>query len=729
MFALDRPSGAPAALLSGVSLPKRISRLADLAYNLWWTWNPDTTELYEAIDRQLWEEVVHNPVKFLRRVKRKELNGALQDPTFLQLYDKVISEFDAYMRDDQTWFDRTYPGRRDHLIAYFSTEFGLHESFPTYSGGLGVLSGDHAKEASDLGLPFVGVGLYYNQGYFSQRITEDGWQEAGYVRYSFDDLPILPLLNEDGQPIMVSVELPGRRLWTRLWHIQVGRVPLVLLDSDVPQNAPEDRDLTARLYGGDKDTRICQEIVLGIGGVRALRALGLHPKVWHMNEGHSAFLTFECIRELVAQGKDFQTAMAEVKAATIFTTHTPVPAGNEEFPDWMMDRYFHQYWPEMGLTREGLMDLARLEHAGGQTFGMSVLGIRMSRACNAVSELHSQVSRRMWQFLFPGTPVERVPIGEITNGVHTGTWLARSMRVLYDRYLGPDWMEHLDDPETWQALLAVPDAEIRATRLHLKRKLMSYIRDRARAQWVALGRHPIQIVAAGTLLDPYKLTIGFARRFSTYKRGSLVMRDVDRLLRIVNNPHMPVQIIFAGKAHPMDEPGKRIIQEVYRQLKRAEFAGRIAFLEDYDINLARYLVQGVDVWMNNPRRPLEASGTSGMKAALNGVINFSVLDGWWQEGYNGDNGWAIGDESELADHNAQDAKDAASLYDVLENQIVPLYYEDRQNTISAGWIRKIKESISTLAPQFSTRRMVKQYVEEMYMAEPAPALVSGNGRK
>lgn len=716
----------PATLLA-VNLPKRINRLAELAYNLWWTWNTDAHELFETIDRQTWTECGHNPVKFLKRVKRKEFNSALQSPRVLELYDHLMAGFDTYMRAEHTWFAKQYPGQTHHLIAYFSTEFGLHESFPTYSGGLGVLSGDHAKEASDLNLPFVGIGLYYNQGYFSQRITEDGWQEAGYLRYSSDDLPIIPLLNEDEKPMMVSVELPGRLLWTRLWKIQVGRIPLILLDSDVAQNAPEDRDLTSRLYGGDKDTRICQEIVLGIGGVRALRALKLNPQVWHMNEGHSAFLTFECVRELVAQGKDFASAMAEVRASTIFTTHTPVPAGNEEFPDWMMDRYFHQYWPSMGLTREGLIDLARTQQSWGQSFSMSVLAIRMSRQSNGVSELHGRVSRSMWHFLYPDVPVERVPIGSITNGVHTGTWLARRMRLLYDRYLGANWTETLDDPETWQALLAVPDEELRAARMHLKRKLVAFIRDRARTQWLALGRHPVQIVAAGTLLDPYKLTIGFARRFSTYKRGSLVMRDVDRLLKIVNNPARPVQIIFAGKSHPMDEPGKRVIQEVYRQLKRAEFAGRIAFLEDYDINLARYLVQGVDVWMNNPRRPLEASGTSGMKAALNGVLNFSVLDGWWQEGYNGENGWAIGDESESPDHNAQDAKDAASLYDTLENHIAPLYYADEPTTMSAGWLRKMKDSISTLAPQFSMRRMVTQYVDEMYMGETSP--VSLNGAK
>ena len=474
--ALNGAFNAQAALAS-VNLPKRISRLADLVYNLWWTWNPDVTEIFESIDRQLWADVAHNPIKFLRRVKRQDLNGALQRPTFLELFDRVIVAFDTYMKAEGTWYKREHADKADHLIAYFSTEFGLHESFPTYSGGLGVLSGDHAKEASDLGLPFIGVGLYYDQGYFSQHITEDGWQEAGYLTYTSDQLPIIPLSGEDGQPLMVSVELPGRTLHTRLWKIQVGRVPLVLLDSDVPQNAPADRDLTSRLYGGDKDTRICQEIVLGIGGVRALRLLGITPKVWHMNEGHSAFLTFECIRELVATGIDFEAAVAKVRSETVFTTHTPVPAGNEEFPDWMMDRYFNQYWPSLGLTRDGLMDLARLQQSWGTSFGMSVLALRMSRQSNGVSELHGQVSRKMWQFLYPNTPVERVPIGAITNGVHTGSWLARSMSNLYDRYLGPDWREEVDDPETWQPFLAVPDDELRSARLHLKRKLTSYIRD------------------------------------------------------------------------------------------------------------------------------------------------------------------------------------------------------------------------------------------------------------
>ena len=706
---------AEATALAAVALPRRIARLSELAYNLWWSWNPDVQELFKCIDEHLWLECYHNPIKFLRTVKRKALNAAIHSKRCLDLYDKTMTALDAYLSRSDTWYARTYPDQRGHLIAYFSTEFGLHESFPTYAGGLGILSGDHAKEASDLGLPFVGVGFLYNQGYFSQHITEDGWQEAGYRRYAFDDVPVIPLTDADDQPLMITVDLPGRTLHARIWKIEVGRIPLILLDSDVEQNAPNDRDLTARVYGGDLDTRISQEIVLGIGGVRVLRALGLQPQVWHMNEGHSAFMGLERIRELMTRGQDFNSAMEAVRATTVFTTHTPVPAGNEEFPDWLIDRYFHNYWGQLSLDREGFMSLARNQQSWGPTFGMSILALRLSHKRNAVSELHGQVSRTMWKFLFPDTPAERVPINAITNGVHTGTWLARRMKQMYDRYLGAHWQEELDDPSLWQAIFAVPDDELWAVRRHLKRKLVAFARERARAHWITTRKHPVQIVASGALLDPYALTIGFARRFATYKRGSLVMRDPERLMRLVTHVQYPVQIIFAGKAHPMDEPGKLVIQQVYRMLKRAEFAGRMVFLEDYDINLARYLVQGVDVWMNNPRRPLEASGTSGMKAALNGVLNFSVLDGWWQEGFNGDNGWAIGDETEYASPDEQDARDAASLYETLENHIIPLYYENGLNEISPGWVRKMKESIATLAPFFSTRRMVKQYVEEMYL--------------
>lgn len=723
MLADMRHAGVVPAL-EAVALPRRLERLSALASNLWWTWHPETWELFKLIDSTLWIDTYHNPVKFLRQVRRKALNAAVHNRRVLELYDRTVTAFDAYMNPAQTWHASAHPDRLDHLIAYFSTEFGLHESFPTYAGGLGILSGDHAKEASDLGLPFVGIGFLYNQGYFSQRITEDGWQEAGYRRYSFEDVPVIPFQKEDGQPLLVSVELAGRVLHARVWRIQVGRVPLILLDSDVEQNAPSDRDLTARVYGGDLDTRISQEIVLGIGGVRALRALNIEPKVWHMNEGHSAFMALERLREKIVAGATFAEAEARVQAATVFTTHTPVPAGNEEFPDWLIDRYFSQYWGQLGLDRERFIDLARHSQPWGQTFSMSMLAIRMSHLRNGVSELHGRVSRRMWHFMFPDQPVERVPIGSITNGVHTGTWLARRMKNLYDRYLGHNWMEALDDPATWQPIYAVPDEELWAVRRHLKRKLVAFARERARAEWLTAKRHPIQILAGGTLLDPYMLTIGFARRFATYKRGSLVLRDPDRLMRLVNAVERPVQIIFAGKAHPMDEPGKLIIQEVYRALKRAEFGGRIVFLEDYDINLARFLVQGVDVWLNTPRRPLEASGTSGMKAALNGVLNWSVLDGWWQEAYHGENGWAIGDESEYANPDEQDQRDAESLYDTLENQIVPLYYANGGPDGPGGWLHRVKTSIATLAPTFSTRRMVKQYVETMYLNR-APEAAAG----
>ena len=716
----DANGRAISAALQDVALPRRLERMSELACNLWWSWHPEAWELFKEIDHTLWEATYHNPVKFLRQVKRKALNAAVHSRRVLELYDRTLAAFDAYLHEGRTWYAATHGDRLDHTIAYFSTEFGLHESFPTYAGGLGILSGDHAKEASDLGLPFVGVGFLYNQGYFSQHITEDGWQEADYSRYSFEDVPALPYTNDEGVPYTVAVDLPGRTLHARIWRIQVGRIPLILLDSDVPQNAPNDRDLTARVYGGDLDTRISQEIVLGIGGVRALRLLKIDPRVWHMNEGHSAFLALERMREQVAQGLSLAEAEERVRSTTVFTTHTPVPAGNEEFPDWLIDRYFSQYWGQLGLDRDGFMGLARHAQSWGQTFSMSMLALRMSHARNAVSQLHGQVSRRMWQFMFPNTPVERVPIKAITNGVHTGTWLARRMQVLFDHYLGHDWLESADDLSLFQAIFAVPDEELWTVRRHLKRKLAAFARERARSQWVTTRRHPVQIVASGALLDPYMLTLGFARRFATYKRGSLVLRDIDRLMRIITDVRRPVQIIFAGKAHPMDEPGKLIIQQVYRTLKKAEFAGRIVFLEDYDINLARYLVQGVDVWMNNPRRPLEASGTSGMKAALNGVLNFSVLDGWWQEGYNEENGWAIGDETEHSNPDEQDARDAESLYATLENQIVPLYYENGQTELSPGWMRKVKTSIATLAPVFSTRRMVKQYVEEMYLPREQP---------
>lgn len=699
------------------SLPRRIRKLGDLAYNLWWTWNQDAQRLFALIDKDLWERTYHNPIKFLRKVQRARLNKVTYDKYFLEYYDHIIGLFEKYMEDSKTWCNTTYAEECKHKpIAYLSTEFGLHETLPIYAGGLGVLSGDHLKEASDLGLPLVAIGFLYTRGYFSQHITEDGWQEARNYHLNFDELPVIPIFGEDDMPLTISVELPGREVLARLWEIRVGRIPLYLLDTDVEGNSAPDRELTARLYSSDLDLRISQEIILGIGGVRALRTLGYNPEVWHMNEGHSAFMALERAQEYVSSGHSFEDAILKIKKSSIFTTHTPVPAGSDEFPHWLIDKYFSQLWPEFDLTREEFIDLANRQQSWGETFSMPLLAFRFSGQVNGVSELHGQVAREMWNFLWPEKKPADVPISYVTNGIHTGTWLARRLHHLFNRYMGRDWVEHIDDPEVWANVVNIPDQELWAVRRHLKRKLVAYMRDRARQQWLETRIHPVQVVASGTLLDPYALTIGFARRFATYKRANLILRDMNRLLELINRPNQPVQIVFAGKAHPSDEPGKLLIQEVYRAVKRAENGGRLVFLDDYDMNLARYLVQGVDVWLNTPRRPNEGCGTSGQKAALNGVLNFSVLDGWWREGYNGKNGWAIGDDVDFDDPVLQDQMDAESLYDTLENEIIPLYYNDRSiDNIPVEWIARMKESIRILAPQFSMRRMVKEYVDDLYL--------------
>lgn len=697
------------------SLPRRISRLAQLAYNLWWVWNPEGQMVFSQIDKTLWERLNHNPVAFLHAVERPRLNAMTNDRYYLDYYDRVMRNFDAYMKNEDTWYKRTYPNLTDKVMAYFSFEFGLHESLQIYAGGLGVLSGDHLKEASDLGMPLVGLGFVYNQGYFSQRITEDGWQESRNLVLNFDEMPIIPLTTATGRPAMISVELPGRTLWARLWMVQVGRVPLYLLDSNVEENSPVDRQLTARLYISDLEARISQEILLGMGGVRALRLLGIHPVMWHMNEGHNAFLAIERALEYKARGFTWDQAAAQIRATNIFTSHTPVPAGNDQFPLWLVDKYFPQIWEKLGLTRDQFIDLGRQSQPWGETFVMPVLALKLSAGVNAVSEAHGQVARKMWSFLWPDRRVDDVPIGHVTNGVHAGTWIARRLRMLYERYLGADWLQHLDDPEMWAQVEAIPDNELWLVRRHLKRRLLNFANERIRQSWLTGQIHPVQVVAGGVLLEPYSLTIGFARRFATYKRGNLVLRDFDRLLKIINNPSMPVQIIFAGKAHMTDEPAKLLIQQVYRAVKDAKSGGRLVFLEDYDMNVARYLVQGVDVWLNTPRRPNEASGTSGMKAALNGVLNFSVLDGWWHEAYNGQNGWAIGDEVDFADPNQQDDADAESLYDTLENSIVPLYYSAPPGDVPSEWVGRMKESIRTLAPQFNMRRTVKEYLTSYYL--------------
>jgi glycogen phosphorylase len=699
--------------LPSFDLPKKLSRLGELAYNLWWTWQPDATRLYSQLDRAMWERLNHNPIRMLRELKRARLNEILKDKDYMDSYQRVFADFDAYLAQSDTWTHRTQPKLAQNPIAYFSMEFGLHETLPIYSGGLGVLAGDHLKEASDLGLPLVGVGFMYAQGYFSQRISEDGWQEALNNPLTFADLPVL-LVSRNGGPVTVEVEFPDRKLSLHVWEVRVGRIPLFLLDSNVEGNTDMDRLLTARLYWSDLDRRVMQEVLLGIGGVRMLRALGVHPSVWHMNEGHAAFLTLERARELVENGDTFDRAIEKTRGQNVFTTHTPVPAGNDEFPLWLMDNYLAAIWSQLGLTSEQFYDLARQEQSYSEKFSMGILALKNSKGRNAVSELHGHVAREMWHFLWKNERVEDVPITHVTNGVHTANWMARRLRLLLDLHFGEGWMDRLDDPNLWEKLDSLPPEALWEVHQHLKRKLNFYLRERVRDRWTVGGFHPVQVVSSGVLLNPYVLTIGFARRFATYKRASLILTDVERLLHVINRPNMPVQIIFAGKAHPADEPGKQLIQRIYRTVKRAETGGRLVFVEDYDMNLARYLVQGVDVWMNTPRRPMEASGTSGMKAGLNGALNFSVLDGWWREAYNGRNGWSIGEDKQSETSDAQDQADAADLYNTLENEIIPLFYDRDINNVPVEWVGRMKESIKTVAPQFSTRRMVKEYVEKLY---------------
>ena len=714
-------------LPDGFELPERLSRLSELAYNLWWTWQPEAVRLFGRLDYELWERLGHNPIRLLREIERSRLTQAAQDQEYLVLFDRIFAEFDAYMNETNTWVSQAHPELNDRAIAYFSMEFGLHETLPIYSGGLGVLAGDHLKEASDLGLPLTAVGFMYAEGYFSQRISEDGWQEALNNMLDFKNLPALQVLDSNGKRIMVAVEFPDRNVVLGLWEIRVGRVPLYLLDSNLDPNTEPDKQLTARLYWSDLDRRVMQELLLGVGGVRALRALGYDPSVWHMNEGHAAFLTLERARELVEAGNTFEQALEKTRAQNVFTTHTPVAAGNDEFPLWLIEKYLAAFWPQLKVTRDQFFDAARHQMPQGEMFSMGILALRNSNGRNAVSELHGHVSRKMWHFLWNDKSEDDVPITHITNGVHVSNWMARRLRLLLDMYLGKNWLEHHDEPELWAKIDEIPDFELWEVRQHLKRKLAFYMRERVRDRWRQGGFHPVQVVSSGILINPYALTIGFARRFATYKRASLVLSDVERLLNIINRPNMPVQIIFAGKAHPADEPGKQLIQQVYRQVKRAEMAGRIVFIEDYEMNLARYLVQGVDVWMNTPRRPLEASGTSGMKAALNGALNFSVLDGWWREAYNGVNGWSIGEDRELPSQSIQDEQDAESLYTTLEKEIIPLFYERDHKEIPHQWITRMKDSLKTNIPQFSTRRMVKEYVEKLYVK--ALSLPSPTGRE
>ncbi|HEY2909870.1 MAG TPA: alpha-glucan family phosphorylase, partial [Gemmataceae bacterium] len=652
-------------------LPERLQPLHKLAYNLWWCWNADAVALFRRVNADLFEALDHSPIRLLGATEQARFEQLEQDDGFLAHMDRVAETLDRYLKA-RTWFQDEFEGEAALRIAYFSAEFGMHESVPIYSGGLGVLAGDHLKSASDLGLPLVGVSLMYREGYFRQYLNVDGWQQERYPENDFFSLPLIPELDGNGNPILVAVPLPGRELQLRIWRIQVGRVPLYLLDANIPQNRPEDRGITAQLYGGDQNTRIQQEIALGIGGVRALKALGKMPTVCHMNEGHSAFCGLERIRMMMEQDHlDFATAFEAVKAGTCFTTHTPVPAGNDAFPMPLIEQYLGDYMHRMGVDRGAFAALGR-QHPNNdaEPFGMTVLALKLANTSNGVSKLHGSVSRRMWRDIWPGLPVSEVPIASITNGVHTQSWLSPEVGLLYDRYLGVQWDEKPTDFAIWRRVEQIPDAELWRTHERGRERLVAFARTRLKAQLKRRGSPPSELEAAEEALDPDALTIGFARRFATYKRGDLIFRTEKRILDLLNKTDRPVQFIFSGKAHPKDQGGKELIARVVQITRRPEFRRRVVFIEDYDMNVARYLVQGVDVWLNNPRRPLEASGTSGMKICCNGGLNLSILDGWWVEGYAQDNGWAIGAGEEYTDLTYQDDVESRAIFDLLEQEIV-----------------------------------------------------------
>ncbi len=692
-------------------LPERVSRLQELAYNFWFSWNSKAADLYAMINKTLWEAMYHNPVRFLINVQQEELDAAANDPNFLAEYDAVIAEFDKYMQQAK-WFQKEFPNHSSKTIAYFSAEFGLHESLPIYSGGLGLLSGDHSKAASDLGLPFVGVGLLYKHGYFTQRLNNEGWQQAEYPSLNFAEMPIKPAVDAHGKDVIIPMDFPGRKVYLKVWKVNVGVISIYLLDADIKINNQQDRMLTAQLYGGGKDMRISQEIILGIGGVRALRALGINPYAWHINEGHAALLSVERVRELVSQGIPLATAREAVKSNTLFTTHTPVPAGHDVFDYEMVERYLHNLYTDMGMSKDDFMKLGTA--AGSQGFNMTLLAMNFSAYTNGVSKLHGCVSRKMFHHIYKPIPLEEVPIGAITNGVHTKSWLAPELAALYSQHLGDNWQEHISEEDTWNNVANIPDDTLWEVHRHLKTKMIEFVRQNIKEQ-KKRNREPIKkIMEVDNYLSPDVLTIGFARRFATYKRATLLFKDKQRLIRLINDPERPVQIIFAGKAHPADQAGKELIKQIYEAANEEAFKGKIIFLENYDINIARYLVQGVDLWLNNPRWPMEASGTSGMKAGVNGVLNCSVLDGWWPEGYNGENGFVIGEEKEYSSEEEQDRDDAYYLYSVLEDLVIPDYY-DCNGGYSPKWLKRVKSCLASISWEFSTERMVKDYTTQYYV--------------
>jgi starch phosphorylase len=699
-------------------VPERIGRLEELANNLWWSWHTQGRDLFRELDYPLWRLSGHNPVKQLREISPDKLAVAADDPVFLNLYDSVMAAFDADMSNTNSWFPTEYPRALPGPVAYFSMEFAIHNSLPIYAGGLGVLAGDMCKEASDLGLPLVGIGFMYPQGYFHQHISPDGWQEEIYRQLNFDEAPISPV-----NPVhrsqwcgpLVQLSLGDRPFHIGVWQVRLGRANLYLLCCDVEGNAPQDRQLCARLYTADQEQRIQQEIVLGIGGVRVLRALGIEPSIWHANEGHCAFMMLERLREEMETGASFTEALRKVRAATVFTTHTPVAAGTDIFPIPLVYKYLHSYWESTGFDRDTLLELGRQGGPDDQSFNMTVLALKMADHRNAVSQIHGKTSRRMWRALWPQLKDDEVPITHITNGIHTPTWVAREMAGLYERCLGQDLAKTCDSTNLEELVLNIPDEEMWDVHQTLKRKLVGAMVERARQCSAERECKARQVLAMGSLIDPEVLTIGFVRRFAAYKRPELVFHDVERLKRIITDRWHPVQVIFAGKSHPADLPSKQLLHDVYALATDPEFQGRMAFVEDYDIHMAHYLVQGVDVWLNTPRRHYEACGTSGMKAAVNGVLHLSVRDGWWNEGYDGANGWAIGEGLEAYQPMTEDKSDAEALYRLLEEEIVPLYYQRDRNGVPHGWVQMIKQVVTSIAPRFSARRMLKKYVEQMYV--------------
>jgi len=689
-----------------------------LARNLWWSWHPDVVSLFRDLDPVRWRQLDHNPVALLAEMTPDQLTERASE---LVLYTRINQAYrrlkDYLGNTHSTWGARQAGVLGSKPVAYFSAEFGIHESVPIYSGGLGVLSGDHIKSASGLGIPLVAVGLYYDQGYFKQHLDTEGWQQEEYLDTKVENLAMEPARDPAGKPITISIDTLGGQLQARIWLMRVGRIPLYLLDCDVEGNRPEDRELTSRLYGGDVRTRIRQELVLGVGGVKALRALGIVPGVYHLNEGHSGFAPLEVIRERMAdEGMSFDESLREVAQQTVFTTHTPVPAGHDRFEGNLVEEHLGPLRNQLGISYEQLMGLGRVEPQNeSETFCMTVIGLKLSRRANAVSSLHGHVSRRMWAHLWPWRVEEEIPIGHITNGVHIPSWLAYPMQLLYDKYLGSDWQQSMGSPEVWQNIYNVDPGELWETHNTLKSRLQEFVRRRLSRQCRRRNEDETLVENARNVLDSSALTIGFARRFATYKRADLFLKNLDEFAAMVGDSNRPIQFIFAGKAHPADEPGKKLIQKIANLRHDPQFSGRIVFIEDYDINVGRHLVQGVDVWLNNPRRPLEASGTSGQKVVLNGGLNCSVLDGWWAEAYNGRNGFGIGHGTQHADTEIGDDLDADRLMHVLRDEVIPLFYDRDADGLPQAWIERMTNSIATLAARFSAHRMVMDYVEKSYL--------------